>query len=357
MKDNLGLIVLANADILGGRVQVHLNNIRKNSKDYRIAIENSRFANGEGKIKLLESVRGKDLYIISDVGNYSTEYSLHGKMRSMGPDEHFSDIKRVIAATSSHAKSISLIMPLLYQSRQHKRKGRESLDCALALQELQYLGVKNLVTFDAHDPSIDNAVPRMDFQNFYPTDIILNTMLQNEGDDMDNFMVISPDMGALERARYYADMIGSDLGFFYKRRDLSRVVDGKNPIIEHTYLGGDLHGKNVAIVDDMIASGGSIIDVAHEAKKRGANKVYLVATFSLFTEGVGVIKDAYRNGYFDKLYTTNLSYIPKEVKIEPWYNEVDCSLKIARIIDSLNRDESLQPLHDEGKQAIKRLHL
>lgn len=355
MKDNLGLIVFANAEILGGRVQFYLNNIRKNNKDYRIAIENSRFSNGEGKIKILESVRGKDLYIISDVGNYSIEYPLHGRTHCMGPDEHFSDIKRVIAATANHAKSVSLIMPLLYESRQHKRKGRESLDCAMGLQELEYLGVKNLVTFDAHDPSINNAVPRMDFQNFYPTNIILEAMVEKEGDRLENLLVVSPDMGALERARYYAEMVGCDVGCFYKRRDLSRVVNGKNPIIEHTYLGRDLTGKNVVIVDDMIASGGSIIEVAQEVKKRGAKNVYLVATFSLFTEGVDVIKDAYAKGYFDKLYTTNLSYIPEEARCEPWYNEVDCSLKIARIIDHLNRDASLQPLHDEGKQVVKTL--
>lgn len=355
MKDNLGLIVLESAKELGWKVQVHLNNIRKNDCNYKIAIENSRFSNGEGKIKILESVRGRDVYILSDVGNYDIQYSLHGRIHHMGPDEHFSDIKRVIAASANHAHSVSLITPLLYESRQHKRKGRESLDCALGLQELEHLGIKNLITFDAHDPSINNAVPRMAFENFYPTNIILEEMLFNEGSDMNNVMVISPDMGALERARYYAEMLGTDVGCFYKRRDLSRVVNGKNPIIEHTYLGSDLMGKNVVIVDDMIASGGSILEVASEVKKRGAKKVYLVATFSLFTEGVEVIKDAYEKGLFDKLYTTNLSYVPSSIKEELWFNEVDCSLKIARIIDRLNRDESLEPLHNEGKKAVKKL--
>lgn len=354
MRDNLGIIVLENATELGGRVRVHLNNIRKNSRDYTVKMENSRFSNGEGKIKLLESVRGKDLYIISDIGNYDVNYRLHGRTHHMGPDEHFSDIKRVIAASANHANSVSLITPLLYESRQHKRKGRESLDCALGLQELEHLGVKNLITFDAHDPSINNAVPRMAFENFFPTNIIVETMLKEEKDAMDNLLVVSPDMGAMERARYYAEMIGCDLGCFYKRRDLTKVVNGKNPIVEHTYLGSSVKGKNIIIVDDMLASGGSLLEVAEELKNRGANKIYFVVTFALFTEGVDVIKEAHKAGLFDKLYSTNLSYIPDEVKNEPWYTDVDCSLKIARIIDTLNKGESIEPLHNEGKSL--RLH-
>lgn len=356
MEDNLKLIVLENAKELGEKINKHLNALRKTKKDYRVSIENARFSNGEGKIKIKESVRSKDVFVISDIGNYSEKYMMRGKVHFMTPDEHYSDIKRVIAAIASHAKRVSLITPLLYESRQHKRKGRESLDCALGLQEIENLGIKNFVTFDAHDPSVSNAVPRMAFDNFYPTSMILETMFKKEKENMENLLVISPDMGALERARYYAEMLGCDVGCFYKRRDLSKVVNGKNPIVEHTYLGSDIKNKNIIIVDDMIASGTSVLDVAKEVKQKGADKVFICTTFALFTEGIEIFEKAYEEKIFDCIYSTNVSYVPKEVKEKIWYTDVDCSKMLAKIINALNTGDSLEPLHYDGKETYKKIN-
>ena len=243
-------------------------------------------------------------------------------------------------------------MPLLYQARQHKRKGRESLDCALALQELERLGVNHIITFDAHDPNVSNAIPNLPFENFYPTNTILEDLLKTE--DLKDILVISPDMGAMERARYYAELLNSDVGVFYKRRDLSRVVNGKNPIVEHTYMGSSVKDKDVLVVDDMIASGSSMLEVGKMLKEQGARKVYFIATFSLFTEGIDEFVKAYENNYFDKLYTTNLSYIPKEYKEKTWFHTVDCSMNIAEIINALHNKESLTPLLN-GKEKILKL--
>ena len=353
MGSSLRLIILENIKELGIKVNEHLKELQNTDEDFCVPIENSRFSNGEGKIKILESVREKDLYVLSDIGNYNMSYTMHGRTHYMSPDEHMSDIKRVVAASSDHARRVSLFMPLLYESRQHKRKGRESLDCALGLQEIENLGIKNFVTFDAHDPNVANAVPRMAFENFYPTNMILETMFQKE--DMSNLLVIAPDLGAMERARFYAEMVGSDVGCFYKRRDLSRVVDGKNPIVEHLYLGSDVKNKNIIIVDDMIASGGSVLEVAEELKNRGANNIYICTTFALFTEGAEKFQEAYNNGIFDKLYSTNVSYIPCGVIESNWFESVDCSLMIARIINALNKGESLEKIHNEGKNAYKAL--
>lgn len=357
MKDDLKLIVLDNLKELGEKVNKHLNTLRNTNTDYRIKIENSRFSNGEGKIKILSSVREKDLYVLSDIGNYDISYNMHSHPHYMSPDEHLSDVKRVIVACADHAKRISVVMPLLYESRQHKRKGRESLDCALGLQEIERLGIKNYITFDAHDPNVANAVPKMAFENFYPTNMILESMFKTEKEYMKDLLVISPDMGAMERARYYAEMLGCDVGCFYKRRDLSKLVNGKNPIVEHIYLGSDVRNKNIIIVDDMIASGTSVIEVAKEVKRKGANKVYICATFALFTEGTEIIKKAYLDGYFDKLYSTNVSYIPDEIKKSSWYCDVDCSLMIAKIINALHNGESLEPLHRDGEETYKRLRM
>ena len=344
---DLKLIVLENCKDLGLKVNKHLNS------DCLVPIINSRFANGEGKVKIEDTVRDKDLYIISDVGNYSINYELHGLKHYMSPDEHFQDIKRVISATSGHAERITLIMPLLYQSRQHKRKGRESLDCAIALQELEALGVNSIITFDAHDPNVSNAIPKLPFQNFYPTHTIINELVDNE--DIKNILVISPDMGAMERARYYAEILCCDVGVFYKRRDLSKVVNGKNPIVEHVYMGVDVKDKDILIVDDMIASGNSMLETAKELKEKGARKVFLVATFSLLTEGTKNFIEAYKKGYFDKLYSTNLSYVPDEIKRENWYHEVDCSYQIAEIIKTLNEKKSLDKLLNGKKEIIEKI--
>lgn len=348
-KEDLRLIVLDNIEGLGKKTNDYLKEMRDSEDDFIIPITRDRFSNGEGKIKISGTVRDKDIYIISDVGNYDVTYNMHGFTHHMSPDEHFQDIKRVISAISGYAYKITLVMPLLYESRQHKRKGKESLDCAIALKELETLGVNHIVTFDAHDPNVANAIPNLPFENFYPTHDILTDLVTNE--DINNLLVVSPDMGAMERARYYAEMLGSDVGVFYKRRDLSKVVNGKNPIVEHVYMGADVKGKNIIIVDDMIASGSSMIEVATLLKEKGANKIYFVATFALLTEGPNAFIKAYNEGLFNKLYTTNLSYVSDIIKKETWYQEVDCSNRMAKIINALNNKESLKPLFN-GKQEI-----
>lgn len=352
---NLRLIVLENASELGTLVDNHLKVMRDCERSTIIPIKNSRFSNGEGKVEICESVREKDVYILSDIGNYSTSYKMRGVDHPMGPDEHFADVKRVIAATANHAKRVSLIMPLMYESRQHKRKGRESLDCAMGLQELEDFRIKSFITFDAHDPSVANAVPKMAFENFYATSKILEVMYETDIDDVNNLLVLAPDMGAVERARYYADIIGCDVGCFNKRRDYSRLVNGKNPIIAHDYLGRDMSGKDIIIVDDMIASGGSVLDVAERAKNMGANKVFICATFALFTEGVEAFDKAYNDGIISRVYSTNLTYVPESVKVLPWYHDVDSSYKIAEIINNLNKGKSLEPIHHDGNETYQKI--
>jgi len=351
MNDKLKLIYFENAKDLGDKVKNNLNDIRKSNEDYIIPITASRFSNGEGKVKIDESVREKDLYIISDPSNYSINYNFHGMTHYMSPDEHFQDVKRLISATSGHAAKINLIMPLLYQSRQHKRKSRESLDCALALQEFERLNVNNIITFDVHDPNVCNAVPNLSFYNIYPTSIIIDRLIENK--DLENPLVISPDMGAMERARYYAEIFGCDVGMFYKRRDVSRVVNGKNPIVEHVYMGTDVKDKDVIIVDDMISSGGSMLETAESLKEKGARHVFIVTTFALFTDGVKLFDEYYEKGLFDKVYATNLAYVPKNIKDKEWYFDVDCSLFVARIINKLNHLESLGELNNKGKVLKK----
>lgn len=352
-NNNLRLIVLDNFKEVGEQVHKELKKLNRTDKNYIVNINNSRFSNGEGKIKIEENIREQDLYILCDVGNYSLNYKMHGLTHYMSPDEHFQDIKRIISATSGRAEKITLIMPLLYQSRQHKRKGQESLDCAVALQELESIGVDNIITFDAHDPNVSNAIPNLPFENFYPTHIILEELIENE--DIDNLLVVSPDMGAMERSRYYAEMLGCDVGVFYKRRDLSKVVNGKNPIIEHTYMGADVKGKNIIVVDDMIASGASMLEVASELKKRGAKKVYLIATFALFTEGTDTFKEGVEKKLFDKLYSTNLSYVPDAIRECNWYNEVNCSKLIADIIKTLNNKKPLEKYRNGKAEILKKI--
>lgn len=350
-NSELKIIVMDSMKEFGNLLDNNLKKINGSNENYLINVSASRFQNGEGKVKINETVRGKNIFILTDVGNYSISYMLHGKEHFMAPDEHFQDIKRVISAISGHANKITLIMPLLYQSRQHRRKGRESLDCAMALQELERLGINDIVTFDAHDSNICNAIPTLPFENFYPTHTILDKIVENELDSIDNLLVISPDTGAMERARYYADMLGCNVGLFYKRRDYSKLVDGKNPIICHAYMGDDVVGKNVIVVDDMIASGGSMIEVCEELKKKGARNIFLVTTFALFTEGIEIFKEAYKNKLFSKIYSTNLSYVPDSVKKEKWFFPVDCSNQVANIINTLNNNISIAHLFN-GKEEI-----
>ncbi len=349
--DDLKIMVLDNIKEIGEEVDKYLNEFNKTDSSYIMKVNRDRFNNGEGKIRIDETIRDKDVFILSDVGNYSITYDMHGMKVPMGPDEHFQDIKRCISALSGYARRITVITPLLYQSRQDKRKGRESLDCALSLQELERLKISHIVTFDCHDRNVANAIPNLPFENFYPTNIILEELVKSE--DIDNLLVISPDMGAVERARYYADMLSCDVGVFYKRRDLTKVVNGKNPIVEHAYMGADVKGKNVLVVDDMIASGASMIEVGEKLRERGANKIFFIATFALFTEGIEKFEEAYKNKLFDKLYTTNLSYIPDEYKKNDWLKIVNCSRRIAEIIDYIHKGKSLKKIVHGNEKIIE----
>lgn len=350
-NDDLRLIVLSNFKDFGQKVDQRLQELRGETKSYMISMDAIRFNNGEGKVKINETIRNKDVYIISDIGNHSETYEMFGYEHHMSPDEHFMDIKRVISAIRGQASNITVVMPLLYESRQHRRKGRESLDCAMAIQDLQSLGVKTIITFDVHDPNIQNAAPCLSFENFYPTHTILENFIEKENLDFNNVLVVSPDTGAMDRAIFYANMLNTDVGMFYKRRDLTKVVNGKNPIVQHEYMGKDVSGKNVIVVDDMIASGGSMLEVAEELKKRGASKVYLVATFALFTSGLETFNKAYKDGLFDMLYTTNLTYINPKLRKQKWFYDVDCSRFLAKIINVLNRHQSISPLLN-GKEKI-----
>lgn len=350
---DLKIVCMDNILDIGKKVDSYLKEKNKVSSSYLMNIKRDRFNNGEGKFTILESIRDKDVFILSDVGNYGVTYKMHDIDVPMGPDEHFQDIKRCISAMSGYARRIVLVMPLLYQSRQDKRNGRESLDCAMALQELERLGVDHIVTIDAHDENVCNAIPNIPFENFFPANIVLEELIENE--DISNLLVISPDVGAMQRARFYADMLRVNVGLFYKRRDLTKIVNGKNPIIEHAYLGSSVEGKTCIVVDDMIASGSSMIEVGQKLKELGAKKVYFITTFSLFTSGVKVFNDAYKNNIFEKLYTTNLSYIPDEYKKEEWLKIVDCSKRIAEIIDRIHNSKSLTKLSNDSERVIKLL--
>jgi ribose-phosphate pyrophosphokinase len=321
-------------------------------ENYILAIENPRFNNGESKVIIKESVRCKDVYILVDIGNYGCTYKMFGHENIYSPDEHFQDLKRAISAIKNTADRVTVIMPLLYASRQHKRKSRESLDCAMALQELQALGIKNIITFDAHDPNVQNAIPNLSFENFYASNVIIETFIKENKINLNKFLVISPDTGAMDRALYYANILGADVGMFYKRRDVSKVVDGKNPVVAHEYMGKDIKGLDVVVVDDMIASGDSILEVSEKLKENGANNIYILSTFALFTQGTDAFEEAYKNNLFNKIYSTNLSYIPDKVKNFEWFGEVDCSKFMATIINTLNSNESISHLLKGNENLI-----
>jgi ribose-phosphate pyrophosphokinase len=350
----LNLIVMDNARELGASIDEHLMKKRGAKSSFIVPIEMVRFSNAEGKVVLNGTVRDNDVYIIGDVGNYDQTYITHNRVQYMTPDEHFQDIKRTISAMSGHANRVTLIEPLLYESRQDKRKGKESLDCAIALQELEHLGVRNLITIDAHNPSVCNAVPRMAFSNIYPTSKILESVYKNEGEELANATVIAPDEGAIERAKFYSELLGCDLGFFYKRRDYYNVTNGKNLIKEHAYLGPDVAGKNVIVVDDMIASGGSVLKVIEELKNRGARKVFVCVTFALFTEGIGEFSRCFQGGLLNGVYVTNVSYVPQEIKNQPWFYDVDCSELLADIINRLNRGTTLAGVNESKDEVYQR---
>ncbi len=303
-----------------------------------------RFGSGEAKGIILESVRGKDLYLMVDVCNYSLTYSLTGHVNRMSPDDHFQNLKRIIAAVGGKARRINVIMPFLYESRQHKRSSRESLDCALALQELVRMGVDNIITFDAHDPRVSNAIPLSGFETVSPTYQLIKGLLRTIPDlkiDSDHMMVISPDEGATGRAIYMANVLGVDMGMFYKRRDYTQIIDGRNPIVAHEFLGTSVEGKDVIIVDDMISSGESMLDVARQLKARKANRIFAASTFGLFTNGFELFDKAYEEGLIHSVLTTNLIYQTPELLSKPYYINCDMSKYIALIIDTLNHDASL----------------
>lgn len=355
LNDSLRLIVFNNCKELGEKVNRHINIMRGTDINYIVSIAETRFNNGEGKVVIKETVREKDVYILSDIGNYSCTYEMFGFKNHMGPDEHFQDIKRVISAMEGHTSSITVITPLLYAARQHKRKGRESLDCAIALQELEALGVKEIITFDAHDPNVQNAVPCLPFENFYPTNYILKDFMKNEKVDLKELIVVSPDTGAMDRTRYYADILKCDVGMFYKRRDLSKVVDGKNPIVAHEYMGTKITDKDVIIVDDMISSGDSMLEVAYKLKRKKAKNVYIITTFALFTNGIDKYEKAYKKGIFKKVYSTNLTYTSNILKQKEWFRIVDCSMQLAEIIDTINKKQSISPLLDTKREIMELL--
>ena len=312
-----------------------------------------RFGSGEAKGVIDESVRGMDLYILVDVCNYSLTYSMSGNTNHMSPDDHYQNLKRIIAAVGGKAKRINVIMPFLYESRQHKRSSRESLDCALALQELTHMGVDNIITFDAHDPRVQNAIPLSGFETVRPTYQFVKGLLDRYDDliiDSDHMMAISPDEGATERAVYLANVLNLDMGMFYKRRDYTRVVNGRNPIVAHEFLGSSVEGKDVIILDDMISSGDSILDVAKQLKSRNAKRIFAAATFGLFTNGLDKFDEAYESGLIDGVLTTNLIYQTPELLSRPYYINCDMSKYVALMIDTLNHDGSISDILDTSER-------
>ncbi len=358
----LGIIALESSKTLGQHVNdyiVEWRNARESEHKGTIAFAGyqrdsylvkaccPRFGTGEAKGQIKESVRGSDLYLLVDVTNHSLTYKMSGNINHMSPDDHYQDLKRIIAAVGGKARKITVIMPFLYEGRQHRRTSRESLDCALALQELINMGVDSILTFDAHDPRVQNAIPLNSLETVAPNYQFIKAMLQNVEDiqfDEDHMMVISPDEGGMSRAVYFANVLGLDMGMFYKRRDYTRIVNGRNPIVAHEFLGSDINGKDVLIVDDMISSGESILDVASELKKRNAGRIFVAATFGLFTNGFAKIDEAYDKGLIHRVLTTNLIYQTPELLTKPWYINVDMSKYIALIIDTLNHDNSISGL-------------
>lgn len=309
--------------------------------NYLIDCDCPRFGTGESKGLLGESIRGKDLFVMVDVCNYSLTYTVSGHLNHMSPDDHYQDLKRVISAANGKAHRVNVIMPFLYESRQHKRTKRESLDCAFALQELVDMGVSNIITFDAHDPRVQNSIPLHGFDNFNPPYQFMKALLRAEPNlkvDKEHLMIVSPDEGAMHRAVYFSNVLGVNMGMFYKRRDYSTIVNGKNPIVAHEFLGDDMHGKNVIVIDDMISSGESMLDVAKKMKDRGADRVFVCTTFGLFTDGFEKFDEFYANGYIDRVITTNLTYLPAEAYEKPYFVVADMSKFIALIIDSFNHD-------------------
>lgn len=365
---SLGVIALDGCRELAERVDDYLigwredrENEHKNSlvfsgymrSSYLLDVSLPRFGSGEAKGMINESVRGMDLYLLVDVCNYSVTYSMFGEENHMSPDDHFQNLKRIIAAVGGKARRITVIMPFLYESRQHKRSARESLDCAIALQELAKMGVDNIITFDAHDPRVMNSIPLKGFETIQPSYQFIKGLLGSVKDlliEPDHMMIVSPDEGGMSRAIYMANVMGLDMGMFYKRRDYTRVIDGRNPIVAHEFLGSDVKGKDILVLDDMIASGESVIEVARELKKRDASRIYVAATFGLFSNGVEPFDEAVKEGIITGVLTTNLVYQPEELLNKEWYISCDMSKYLAYIIDTLNHDSSISDLLDPNNR-------
>lgn len=357
----IGVIAMDGASELGTKINNYLVQWAKDSgideETYLIETQCPRFSSGDGKALIKKSIRGDDIYILVDVGNYSCKYEMFGKENSMSPDDHFQDLKRIIQAMSGKAHRINVIMPILYGGRQHRRNYRESLDCAVALQELAAMSVENIICFDAHDARVCNAIPLIGFDNVMPTYQVLKTLLKNVPDleiNKDKFMVVSPDEGAINRNMYYASVLGVDLGMFYKRRDYSRIVNGRNPIVAHEYLGNSVEGKDIFISDDIISSGESVMDIACELKKRNARRIIAYATYPIFTNGLEKFDKAVEDGIIDYVLGTNLTYRTPELLARPWFKEVDVSKYIAYFITALNHDVSISKIIDPHEK-IKNL--
>ncbi len=353
----LSVIGMKGCEQFAAQVDYYLREWRRHGGDegFLVHCDCPRFGTGEAKGLLHESLRGHDLYIICDMFNYSVTYNMYGQTVPMSPDDHYADLKRIIASNGGKARRITVIMPMLYEGRQHKRSGRESLDCALMLQELVSMGVTNIITFDAHDPRVQNAIPLSGFDDVRPSYQMIKALVRSVPDvviDKDELMIISPDEGAMGRCMYFSSVLGLDIGMFYKRRNYAVVVNGRNPIEAHEYLGRDLTGKDVIIVDDMIASGESLIDVALQLKERGAKRIFAFATFGLFTSGLDKFDKAYADGTIAKIFTTNLVYRRPELADKDWYVEVNMCKYVSYIIDTLNRDHSLSELLN----PVKRIH-
>ncbi len=368
---SLGIIALESCKSLGEQVDHYLVKWRRERENehkkslafsgyqrdsYLLSTKVPRFGTGEGKGMILESVRGMDLYLLVDVVNNSLTYSLCGHENHMSPDDHFQDLKRIISAVGGKARRINVIMPFLYESRQHKRTSRESLDCAIALQELVKMGVDNIITFDAHDPRVQNAIPLHGFETVQAAYQFIKNLLRNQKDleiDSDHMMVISPDEGGMSRAIYIANVLGLDMGMFYKRRDYTRIVNGRNPIVAHEFLGSDVAGKDMIIIDDMISSGESVLEVAAALKKRKARKIFICATFGLFTNGLAGFDQAYKDGTIDRVLTTNLIYQTPELLEREWYINCNMSKYVAYLIDTLNHDTSISDLLNPNDKIQK----
>lgn len=349
----LGIIAMEGAKELGNKINDYLVTwARQSGQDidtFLIPCKCPRFQSGDAKALIEGTVRGLDLFIICDTGNYSCTYPLFGNVNHMSPDDHYQDLKRIIQAAGGKAHRINVIMPLLYGGRQHRRNYRESLDCAWMLQELKDMGIENILTFDAHDPRVMNAVPLMGFDNIIPSYQVLKALFRTVPDltiNKNTFMVVSPDEGAMSRNMYYASVLGVDLGMFYKRRDYSVIVNGRNPIVAHEYLGNDVKGKDIFIADDIISSGDSVLDIAHELKARDAKRIFAYATYPIFTNGLSPFDKAYEEGYISGVYGTNLSYLNPELKTRDWFRTVDCSKYVSYFVAALNHDMSVSDILD-----------